>query len=230
MLSQPKAPFVSREEAGRNLATRLVKLHGIGNAMVLALPNGGVPVGREIARCLHLPLDVLLVEKIVAPGPGGKTLGAITGGGVRMLDWALIDRLSLSDAEVRSAVLRASMELARRESWFRNDRQSPKVADQTVILVDDGTTPCECLRNAVRLLRRQHAERVIVALPVACRHAVCDLRHEACELVTLAEPAHPATAGRWFRELPETSDAEAVAICRDAGRAPGDAGCLAGAS
>ena len=208
MLAQTKQPLGSREEAGRDLAERLAKFNGLKNAIVLALPNGGVPVGAEVAGILNLRFDILLVGDITTPSPCGTTLGAITCGGVRMLDCAMIDHLHLSDAEVKSAVLRASIELAQRERFFRGHKPSLNVADHTVILVDDGTTPCATVRNAVRLLRRQHAERIIVALPVACRHVTCDLRHEACEVVTLSEPVSPASVGKWCKRLPVTPDSE----------------------
>lgn len=212
MLAQSKQPLGSREEAGCDLAECLVRFKDMKNALVLALPNGGVPVGVQVAGILHLPFDVFLVGDIIAPDAEGTRLGALTCGGVRMLDCAMIDRLHLSDAEVKAAVLRASIELTKKARFFRSHKPSLHVADNTVILVDDGTTPCATVRNAVRLLCRQHAERIIVALPVACRHVTCDLRHEACEVVTLSEPVSPATVGKWCQRLPETPDSEVLEL------------------
>ncbi len=201
-------PFTSREEAGRQLAKRLAKCSIAENTIVLALPNGGVPVGAEIAEFLHKPFDILLVEKIIAPGSDGESLGAVTGGGVRMLNSAMIDRLRLSKPEVNSAVLDGSMRLARREKLCRGHKPAIEIADRTVILIDDGTAPCEVIRAAVRLLRRQHAERVIVALPVACQDTASDLRMEADQVVTLAEPEKPESSGNWFDRFPMTTDAD----------------------
>lgn len=206
MQSQKIQPFANREEAGRDLAKRLAKFGNYPNVIVLALPNGGVPVGAEVAALLNKPFDVLLVGKISAPGLDDKTLGAITSGGVRMLNSAMIDHLHLSDSDIKSAVLRGSMELARKERIYRGHHPSLQVADHTVILVDDGTTPCESVRDAIRLLRRQHADQIIVALPAACRHSACDLRLEADAVVTLAEPSSRTQAGKWFRHFPKTTD------------------------
>lgn len=200
--------FTSREEAGRKLAQRLAKYSNTGNTIVLALPNGGVPVGAEIAEFLNKPFDILLVEKIIAPGDSGAHLGAVTGGGVRMLNSAMIDRLQLSKPEVNNAVLDGSMRLARREKRCRGKKAAIEIADRTVILIDDGSAPCEVIRAAVRLLRRQHAERVIVALPVACQNIVSDLRMEADYVVTLVEPEHTGSAGNWFEQFPMTTDAD----------------------
>jgi predicted phosphoribosyltransferase len=210
--------FASREEAGRKLAQRLAKYSITGNTIVLALPNGGVPVGAEIAGFLNKPFDVLLVERILAPGSDGAPLGALTGGGVRMLNSAMIDRLQLSKPEVNSAVLDGSMRLARREKRCRGKKAAIEIADRTVILIDDGTAPCEVIRAAVRLLRRQHADRVIVALPVACQDIVSDLRMEADHVVTLAEPKCPENAGNWYDLFPKTTDADVCQLL--AGKSP----------
>jgi predicted phosphoribosyltransferase len=76
-----------------------------------------------------------------------------------------------------------------------------EVADQNVILVDDGASPCSMIRDAIHLLRRQHAERVVVAVPAPCHHSACEMRLEADEVVTLAEPSSEYPASRWFEDI-----------------------------
>jgi len=193
--------FPNRQDAGRALARRLTHFMAACDTVVLGLPKGGVSVGIEIARILGLPFDVLLVGRITVPGCGDTPLGAITSGGVRMLNCAMIDNLHLSEQDIREAVLRKSLELAERERAYRSHRPSLEIADRNVILVDDGSSACAVLRSAVRLLRRQHAERVIVAVPVACHNSACDLRMEADEVVVLAEPSASVPAAKWFEHF-----------------------------
>lgn len=212
MQTIPHKRFSSRREAGRALARLLAAYSGDPETVVLALPKGGVAVGAEIAHLLQLPFDLLLVDRITAPGCGDITLGAITSGGVRMLNCAMIDRLHLSDEEVRNAVLKKAVRLARREHLYRSQRPSIEVADRTVILVDDGSSSCSTLRNSIRLLHRQHAEHVIVALPVTCHHAACDLRMEADEVVSLMEPAAEMPAANWFESPAPIRSAEVCEI------------------
>ena len=187
--------FENCEEAGRKLAKRLDQYSKPGSVIVLALPKGGVPIGAQIARLLNQPFDVLFIGKITAPGCGGTPLGAITTGGVRILNSAMIDRLHLSKDEVRNAVLQGARSLARRERTCRGPYPQQTIADHTVILVDDGSTPCAVIRDAIRLLRRQHAERVIVALPTTGHHDARDLRLEADEVITSEESPDPRRAG-----------------------------------
>ena len=198
--SSPKR-FPTRQDAGRALAKRLSHYMATSDTVVLGLPKGGVAVGIEIARILGLPFDVLLVDRITVPGCGDTPLGAITSGGVRMLNCAMIDNLHLSEQDIREAVLRKSLELAERERAYRSQRPSLEVADRNVILVDDGSSACSILRSAIRLLRRQHVEKVVVAVPAACHNAACDLRMEADEVVALVEPAAASPAGKWFEHF-----------------------------
>src|SRR5438552_6486139 len=93
-------PFRDRIEAGRHLAQRL-ECEAIGpNALVLALPRGGVPVGFEINQILNSDLDILLVRKLGVPGHEELAMGAIASGGLRVLNDALIRHLGLSTAVV----------------------------------------------------------------------------------------------------------------------------------
>ena len=209
MQASSKKRFVTRQDAGRALAQQLSHYKSAHDTVVLALPKGGVAVGMEIANTLGLPLDILLVGRITVPGCGNTSLGAITSGGVRMLNNAMIDSLHLSEQDIHDAVLRKSLELAEREHAYRNQRPSLEVADRNVIVVDDGSLPCAVLRSAVRLLRRQHAEKIVLALPTACHNAACDLRMEADELVVLVEPSSAAPAGKWFEHF-ETPTREEV--------------------
>src|SRR5215217_1748119 len=77
--------FRDRSEAGRHLAAALAEYVDRPNLMVLALPRGGVPVGYEVARVLHAPLDIMLVRKLGVPGHEELAMGAIASGGVRIL-------------------------------------------------------------------------------------------------------------------------------------------------
>lgn len=200
--------FGSREEAGRDLASKLQKFSSVRDVIVLALPKGGVQVGAAVAAMLKHPFDILLVRKITAPGCADATLGAITRGGVRTLNCAMIDRLNLTESEISAAILKESLALARSEKRFRGDHPALEVADQTVILVDDGTSSCAMLRDAIHLLRRLHADQVVVALPALNHSAACDLRLEADEVVILAEPQYHVPTPRWYKCFPRTTDAE----------------------
>lgn len=195
------------KSAGSKLAKRLAKYSGDETALVLTMPNGGVPLAAHVAALLNKPFDVLFVEKITAPGCGGIALGSITGGGVRVINAALADRLRLGKEEINAAVLHGALKLARRERSCRGHHLPLQIAEHTIILIDDGCTPNSVLRDAIHLLRRQHAERIVVAFPTASRHTISDLSMEADEVVSLEE-SPPGTSGTWFEKFPRISDTE----------------------
>ena len=105
--SSGAAPYRDRHDAGRALAG-LVAPHVAGrDAIVLALPRGGVPVAYEVARALGLPLDVLVVRKLGVPGQEEFAMGAVATGGVQVLDRRVVEALGVSDEDVE-LVVRAS--------------------------------------------------------------------------------------------------------------------------
>jgi putative phosphoribosyl transferase len=180
----------------------------MSDALVLGLLKGGVVVGAEIAHALFLPFDVFLLDRITIPGCGDTPLGAITTGGVRLINCAMVDDLHIPDEDIRAAVLRKSLQLAELEREYRDPGTALEIADRHIILVDDGSTSCGMLRSAIRLLRRQHAEQVIVALPVACHSAACDLRLEANDLVALSESASATPMKKCFDHFEAPSRAQ----------------------
>jgi len=212
MKTQQPRRFKNRQDAGRRLARSLATFALVDDVVIVAFPNGGIPVAVEIARALGKPLDILIMREITHPADSRIVLGTITSGGVRALNCALIDQLHLSDSEVSAAILRECAELARCEKLYRNGHPSLSVADKTVILVDDGVTPCHMFRDAIRLLRRQHAERIVVALPATSCHDSCDLRLEADKVVALAESDTCGAPQKCFRKFPPATEEKACRI------------------
>ena len=161
--------FQDRVEAGRLLAEQLKDYANRSDVLVLALPRGGVPVGYEVAKALHAPLDVLIVRKLGVPGQEELAMGAIASGGVRVMNEDVFPFLSISKEEVEKIVSREQEELARREKLYRGDRPAPQVAGKIVLLIDDGIATGTSMRSAIEVLKKQHPAKMIVAVPVAAR-------------------------------------------------------------
>src|SRR2546429_9865345 len=113
--------FRDRTDAGRQLASRLMKYADRSDVLVLALPRGGVPVGYEVARALHVPLDVFLVRKLGLPGHEELAMGAIASGGVSVLNHDVIRALDIGAETIDAVVTREERELQRREQAYRGD-------------------------------------------------------------------------------------------------------------
>jgi putative phosphoribosyl transferase len=200
--------FKNRQAAGRQLAGRLADFLKNEDPIILALPRGGVPVAAEIAKASGRPLDVLIVRKLGVPGHEELAMGAIAGGGVRVLSEELISQLRLSRARVEAVIARESGELARREICYRGGRDFPDVAGQVVIVVDDGIATGSTMSAAIGLLRHLQAKRIIIAIPVAPSDTIGRLLGEADDVVTLLEPGYFSSVGEWYQDFSQTSDEE----------------------
>ena len=117
--------FHDRRHAGHVLSQVLGAYANRSDAIVLALPRGGVPVAYEVARALNLPLDVFVVRKLGVPGHEEYAMGAIASGGVRVLNNQVIKMLGISDAAVDEVARAEQAELERREHLYRDDRPAP---------------------------------------------------------------------------------------------------------
>jgi putative phosphoribosyl transferase len=200
--------FRDRAEAGRALALLLSDYAGRPDVIVLALPRGGVPVAFEVAVALGVPLDVLLVRKLGVPGHEELAMGAIAGGGVRILNADVVNRLRIPAEAIDAAAAREGAELLRRDRDYRGDRPAPDVRGRTVILVDDGLATGSTMRVAVLAVRRRGPGRLVVAVPVAAP-STCEEFSEIVDEVICArtpEPFH--SVGSWYEDFSQTTDDE----------------------
>lgn len=200
--------FRDRSEAGRALAASLTQYAGRDDALVLALPRGGVPVGYEIAQALRLPLDVFVVRKLGTPGQPELAMGAIASGGVTVINRDVVDALGIADYMVRQVAETEQQELERRERHYRGDRPPLEAGGKTVILVDDGLATGSSMRAAAAALRRMQAARIVVAVPVAAPATCNQLRAEIDELVCASTPEPFLAVGQWYRDFSQTTDEE----------------------
>lgn len=202
--------FRDRTEAGRVLADRLAAYANYPDAMVLALPRGGVPVAFEIAEALNLPLDIFVVRKLGLPGHEEFAMGAIASGGARVLNQDLIRQLSLSDEVIEDIVAREQRELERRERTYRGQRPVLDVRDRIIIIVDDGLATGSSMRAAIAALRQNRPTKLIVAVPVGARMTCTELEALADEVICLETPENFSAVGSWYRDFAQITDQEVI--------------------
>jgi putative phosphoribosyl transferase len=213
--------FADRQEAGRRLAP-LLERYREERPVVLALPRGGVPVGREVARALGAPLDVLVVRKIGAPIQPELGMGAVAEGGARFLDPRVVHAVSATDEEVEQIVAAESAEVQRRVARYRGGRTLPDLTGRTVLLVDDGIATGGTMRAGIRALRSLGAGKIVVAAPVAAAETARTLETEADEVVCLLTPEDLWAIGAWYVDFGQVSDEEVVALLEPVQREVGE--------
>jgi putative phosphoribosyl transferase len=200
--------FHDRVEAGQLLATKLAAYANRPDALVLALPRGGVPVAFEVARVLHAPLDVIIVRKLGVPGQEELAMGAIASGGMRVLNDIVVQTLAIPEEVINKVAAREQHELERREHLYRGDRPAYDVQGRTVILVDDGIATGATMRAAVAAVRQQKPAHIVIAVPVVAASTCEEFATEVDELVCVSKPEHFIAVGFWYVYFPQTTDEE----------------------
>ena len=191
--------FKNREEAAYLLAREL-RQYAQSNAVVLALPRGGVPLGAVIARQLELPLDVILIKKIGHPSQPEYAIGAVS----------LNSRIVNTDIPVPATYLEEQTQairsaLKKRYDTYNQGRRPLAIAGKTVILVDDGIATGYTILAAVQLLEKAKAAKIIVAVPVAPPEASTLMPPYVDAFICLQTPAHFQAVGQFYHDFSEVS-------------------------
>jgi len=157
--------FKDREAAGRVLSGMLEQYRN-SNAIVFAIPAGGVAVAVPLARELGLPLDVAVVSKITLPWNPEAGYGAVAFDGTVRLNEELLSHFRLSEGQIRAGIRKTEEKVSRRVALLRGDRPLPDFK-RPVLLVDDGLASGFTLLTAIEALRKQGCGELVLAVPTA---------------------------------------------------------------
>ena len=202
--------FASRQEAGERLG-EFLRQRGIEADLVLGLPRGGVVVAAGVAHELKLPLDVLVVRKIGHPFQPEFAVGALA-----EPDSIFLNEDSLAEYPVAQSKLDKIIAEERERLYAYRRRfhlhETPVLEGKRILLVDDGLATGATAEVAALSARKQNANRVIVAAPVASPNAVERLRRIADGLEVLSEEPDFQAVGQFYNEFSATEDGEVISL------------------
>lgn len=209
--------FRDRAHAGQDLAAELKRLD-LADPVVLALPPGGVPVAVEIARALEAPIDLLLVQKVGAPGNPELCVAAIVDGTPPdvVINREIVEAYGLDDDALRLLVKEERPQSDQDRTAYASRRRPLSVKGRTVILVDDGVATGTTTKMALRALSRREPAHVILAVPVAPAEIVDELAPEADRIVCLSRPARFRALSFHYRDFPPLSRDEVAGLMKSA--------------
>jgi putative phosphoribosyl transferase len=210
-LIRPATIFRDRTDAADALGRAVARVLSRREAIVFGLPRGGVPVALGISRTIGAPLDVFLVRKLGTPGHEELAFGAIASGDIRVLNHDVIEGWQIEPDVIEEVAGEERAELERRERIYRAGRSPLPVNERLAILVDDGLATGATMLAAIRAVRLLNPSGVMVAVPVAAREALENVRRAADEVVCLETPEPFCAVGAWYRRFDQVSDAE---VCR----------------
>jgi putative phosphoribosyl transferase len=169
--------FRDRQHAGEVLA-EMLSSYGKTDAMVLAIPAGGVPVAAAIAKQLRIPLDVAVVSKITLPWNTEAGYGAVAFDKTMRLNEDLVAHLGLTKEKIQEGIEQTTQKVLRRAKRFRGDQPFPDLTKRLAILVDDGLASGFTMLVAVEALRKAGARHLSVAVPTGHASALPRMAEE----------------------------------------------------
>ena len=207
------AMFADREDAGRQLAAKLVRFKD-KDPVVLALPRGGVPIGLEVAAALDAPIDLVLVRKIGTPGQLELAVGAVVDGEKpELVINEDVKRLAgVPDDYIAQEEARQLEEIERRRKLWLGDRPRVAVKGKTALVVDDGIATGATVRAALHAVRRAGPARLVLGAPVAPPDTIASLRDDADEIVCLATPDMFWALSMFYSSFPQLDDNDVSAL------------------
>ncbi len=205
--------FLDRIDAGKKLADMLFDYKG-KDAMVLAIPRGGVVVADKVARRIGADLDLVIPRKIGSPSDPEFAIGAVGPDRSFVLNKEVVKELGVTKDYIEKIVRIESIEIDRRMKKYRGSLKFPDVKGRIVIVVDDGIATGYTMKVVVDFLKKLKPKKIVVAVPVAPPEAVEQLEKEVDELICIETPPFFYAIGAHYKNFPQVSDEEVIKILK----------------
>lgn len=207
--------FEDRQDAGKQLAKKLMSYKDDQGVLLFALPRGGAVLGAEIAQAIGIPFDVLVTRKIGAPYNPEYAIGALAETGETV--WNEGERAAADKKSLDKIVAQQMKEAERRVKKYRQGRELPDMHGKIVILVDDGIATGLTMRAAVACAEGKGAGKIIAAVPHGASETLTALRGEVDGVIALDEPEWYGAVGQFYRDFPQVEDEEVLRLLKENG-------------
>lgn len=187
------------------LLSEKLKKYQNSNSVILAVPRGGLPIGHEIAKRLHLPLDIVLPKKIGHPFNKEFAIGAIS------LDFTIIDEQPDVPKEyIEKETIRLRELLREKYKLYRVNLEATAIAGKNVIVVDDGIATGNTLLASIEMLRKKKPSKIIVAVPVLPHNTIKTFEENTDEFVYLIASKNLRGVGGFYENFNQVQDDEVI--------------------
>jgi putative phosphoribosyl transferase len=210
--------FRDRYQAGQLLGKELIRYKDV-DAIVLAIPSGGVPVAFEISRINRLQMDLVIVRKLQVPGNPEAGFGALSPDGNIVLNESLVKELRLTADQIREQADKTLRVIQQRNIRFRGGRPAPELKDRHVIIVDDGLASGYTMIAAVRWVTGMDPRRVVVAVPTGSEKTIDRILPGVDEVVCLnVRSGYPYAVADAYSSWYDLGDEEVLKLIRPNGK------------
>jgi putative phosphoribosyl transferase len=206
--------FANRFDAAYQLVPLLEKYTGNSDAIIIAIPRGGLELGYVLARELQLPLEVVLTKKIGFPGNPEYAIGAVS------LEHVDISPEFIQMPELEEYIAHQIIDVRKllheRNILYRGNKPPISLMNKVVIVVDDGVATGSTLLATLVLIKKNNPLKIIVALPVASPGALRRIRAQVDELICLEVPIAFMSVGQFYSKFDQVNDSEAIRLLHEA--------------
>lgn len=201
--------FKDRKQAAELLLPDLKK-YLTEDCIVLAIPRGGVPIGRIIANYLKCPLDIFLSKKIGHPSNPEFAIGSVT------LNSFEVDREFTTQFTdyLENEIKNIQKTLKAKKDFFSGKKKILEMKNKTVILVDDGIATGKTMIAAIKDLRKYKDVKIVVAVPVSALDAANAIQDLVDEFICLNVSEHFSAISEFYSSFNQVSDKEVKKMLR----------------
>jgi putative phosphoribosyl transferase len=196
--------FRNRYDAALKLIERLEKYKN-ERGVVLAVPRGGIPIGYYIAMSYNMPLELMMSKKIGHPISPEFAIGSVD-----LEDYFIDEQFDIPQSYIDQEIRTIRKSLKERYRKFMGNREPTEVAGKMVIITDDGIATGHTLLSAIRIIRKKHPRKIVVAVPVAPRKTAEKIRNEVDDFICLHIADDFQGVGQYYEDFSEISDEEAI--------------------
>jgi len=207
--------FENRYDAGRKLAEKMRDLAD-NNAVVLAIPNGGVAVAMSVALAIGADFDLVISRKIPLPLSPEGGFGSITDDGTIILDEAMVKHAGLTKQQIDFQVNQVRANVKQRSLLYHKDRRPLSLLNRTVVIVDDGFASGYTMKAAIASIRKRKPACVIAAVPVGPEKVVGEIKLVADRVITCVTGANPEFyVSDYYRAWYDVTDNEVLTCLKE---------------
>jgi putative phosphoribosyl transferase len=204
--------FDDRTDAGQKLA-RALSRYKDKDAVVLAIPRGGVEVGYQVATYLNAEFAILVARKLPFPDEPEAGFGAVAeDGSTFMVEGA---EAWLPKPTIERIIREQRREIERRTDVLRQGEPLPEIGGRTVILIDDGIAMGSTMRASIAMCKSRGVARIVVAVPVTGEDRAREVGALVDEIVVLERPEGFRAVAQVYRNWYDVSDEEVLDIMKE---------------
>ncbi len=202
--------YNDRSDAGNKLAVELEKYQGDSQAIVVAIPRGGVEIAFYICRKLNLPMEITITKKIGAPFNSELAIGAISEKETIVLNDSLIESLGISDEYIENEKEKQKKEIEKRLSLYRKGKPSFDFRNKKIIIVDDGIATGATIKAVIKFFKKSNVSKITVAVPVASHESIKEIKNICDEIICPLIPNFFNAVGAFYQNFNQVTDKEVI--------------------